>query len=104
MSSPTRQNTAGLKLLSSSRADFNLPSTTPFIHFETTDYFTPDGRDYPMPHNNVFVQVNASLKRYKIADRNSLQFGLTSYTAILFLFETRLALLEFLGECAVIRI
>ena len=57
VSSPTRQNTAGLKLLSSARADFNLPSTTPFIHFETTDYFTPDGRDYPMPHNNVFVQV-----------------------------------------------
>lgn len=61
VSSPTRQNTAGLKLLSSTRADFNLPSTTPFIHFETTDYFTPDGRDYPMPHNNVFVQVNALL-------------------------------------------
>ena len=68
VSSPTRQNTAGLKLLSSARTAFNLPSTTPFIHFETTDYFTPDGRDYPMPHNNVFVQVksNASQKDGKL--------------------------------------
>ena len=58
MSSPTRQNTTGLKLLSSARSALHLPESTPFLHFETTDYFTPDGRDYPMPHNNIYIQVD----------------------------------------------
>ena len=44
------------QLLSSARE--HLPDATPFIHFESTDYYTPDGRDYPMPHNNIYIQVN----------------------------------------------
>merc|ERR1711892_1363476 len=56
VSSPSRQNTTGMKLLSSARE--HLPENTPFLYFETTDYYTPDGRDYPMPHNNVYIQVN----------------------------------------------
>ena len=66
MSSPERQNTTGLKLVSSARAELHLPDSTPFLHFETTDYFTPDGRDYPMPHNNVYIQVQIWKKTWKI--------------------------------------
>ena len=66
MSSPERQNTTGLKLVSSARAELHLPDSTPFLHFETTDYFTPDGRDYPMPHNNVYIQVQIWKKLEKL--------------------------------------
>ena len=39
----------------------NLPSDIPLFHYEATEYYTPDGSDYVLPHNNQYIQVPQSL-------------------------------------------
>nr|XP_002121271.2 UHRF1-binding protein 1-like [Ciona intestinalis] len=47
------------KILSSQRKELLLPDDMPLGYVSITDYFYPDGRDYPAPHSNIFVRVNA---------------------------------------------
>ncbi|CBY33597.1 unnamed protein product, partial [Oikopleura dioica] len=59
VSSPTRHNSEGKKLFSFGGKKLNLPSEIPLFHYEATEYYTPDGSDYVLPHNNQYIQVNA---------------------------------------------
>jgi hypothetical protein len=36
-----------------------LTKNIPFLHADLTNYFYPDGRDYPQPHANIFIDCNA---------------------------------------------
>lgn len=47
------------RLFNSTRKELLLPDEMPLFHFIRTEYYYPDGRDYPAPHNNIFMQLNA---------------------------------------------
>ena len=61
MSSPTRHNSEGKKLFSFGGKKLNLPSEIPLFHYEATEYYTPDGSDYVLPHNNQYIQVQSAI-------------------------------------------
>ncbi|XP_039253730.2 bridge-like lipid transfer protein family member 3B isoform X1 [Styela clava] len=47
------------RLINSTRKELLLPDDMPLFHFIRTEYYYPDGRDYPAPHDNIFMQINA---------------------------------------------
>nr|XP_040029013.1 UHRF1-binding protein 1-like isoform X4 [Gasterosteus aculeatus aculeatus] len=46
-------------MISCNKKSLYLPSEMPAIHVEFTEYYFPDGKDYPIPCPNLYVQLNA---------------------------------------------
>ncbi|XP_078232195.1 bridge-like lipid transfer protein family member 3B isoform X4 [Pogona vitticeps] len=46
-------------LISCNKKSLYLPSEMPAIHIEFTEYYYPDGKDFPIPNSNLYVQLNA---------------------------------------------
>ncbi|KAM4615265.1 bridge-like lipid transfer protein family member 3B isoform 1-T1 [Polymixia lowei] len=46
-------------MISCNKKSLYLPSEMPAIHIEFTEYYFPDGKDYPIPCPNLYVQLNA---------------------------------------------
>ncbi|KAJ8298803.1 hypothetical protein KUTeg_022863 [Tegillarca granosa] len=46
------------KFLSSDKKQLHLPSDMSVIHAEYTEYYFPEGIDYPVPHANLYILVN----------------------------------------------
>ncbi|XP_038852528.1 UHRF1-binding protein 1-like isoform X2 [Salvelinus namaycush] len=46
-------------MISCNKKSLYLPPEMPAIHAEFTEYYFPDGKDYPIPCPNLFVQLNA---------------------------------------------
>ncbi|XP_054844322.1 bridge-like lipid transfer protein family member 3B isoform X2 [Eublepharis macularius] len=46
-------------LISCNKKSLYLPPEMPAIHIEFTEYYYPDGKDYPIPCPNLYVQLNA---------------------------------------------
>ncbi|XP_053108763.1 bridge-like lipid transfer protein family member 3B isoform X2 [Hemicordylus capensis] len=46
-------------LISCNKKSLYLPSEMPAIHIEFTEYYYPDGKDFPIPSPNLYVQLNA---------------------------------------------
>nr|CAB3267499.1 UHRF1-binding protein 1-like [Phallusia mammillata] len=63
VSSSSDKERSNDKIISSQRKELLLPDDMPLGCAIVTDYFFPDGRDYPAPHNNIFLRVNAPLVR-----------------------------------------
>ncbi|XP_059172089.1 bridge-like lipid transfer protein family member 3B isoform X2 [Physella acuta] len=58
VSMPGVKRTGPNKLLCSDRRHLHLPPEMAVLHMEFTDYFFPDGLEYPVPHSNMYVMVN----------------------------------------------
>ncbi|CAK8686968.1 unnamed protein product [Clavelina lepadiformis] len=59
VSSASDKERTNQKVLSSLKKELLLPDDMPFASAIITDYYFPDGRDYPAPHNNIFIRINA---------------------------------------------
>uniref|UniRef100_A0A8C9YYS1 Bridge-like lipid transfer protein family member 3B n=1 Tax=Sander lucioperca TaxID=283035 RepID=A0A8C9YYS1_SANLU len=46
-------------MISCNKKALYLPPEMPAIHVEFTEYYFPDGKDYPIPCPNLYVQLNA---------------------------------------------
>ncbi|KAJ7329948.1 hypothetical protein JRQ81_016122 [Phrynocephalus forsythii] len=46
-------------LISCNKKSLYLPSEMPAIHIEFTEYYYPDGKDFPIPNSNLYIQLNA---------------------------------------------
>ncbi|TNN63122.1 UHRF1-binding protein 1-like [Liparis tanakae] len=46
-------------MISCNKKSLYLPPEMPAIHVEFTEYYFPDGRDYPIPCPNLYLQLNA---------------------------------------------
>ncbi|KAM6896403.1 bridge-like lipid transfer protein family member 3B isoform 1-T1 [Lycodopsis pacificus] len=46
-------------MISCNKKTLYLPPEMPAIHVEFTEYYFPDGKDYPIPCPNLYVQLNA---------------------------------------------
>ncbi|XP_053170210.1 UHRF1-binding protein 1-like isoform X2 [Scomber japonicus] len=46
-------------MISCNKKSLYLPSEMPAIHVEFTEYYFPDGKDYPIPCPNLYAQLNA---------------------------------------------
>ncbi|XP_044310658.1 UHRF1-binding protein 1-like isoform X3 [Varanus komodoensis] len=46
-------------LLSCNKKSLYLPPEMPAIHIEFTEYYYPDGKDFPIPSPNLYTQLNA---------------------------------------------
>uniref|UniRef100_A0AAV2IVB2 UHRF1-binding protein 1-like n=1 Tax=Knipowitschia caucasica TaxID=637954 RepID=A0AAV2IVB2_KNICA len=46
-------------MISCNKKSLYLPTEMPAIHVEFTEYYFPDGKDYPIPCANLFAQLNA---------------------------------------------
>uniref|UniRef100_A0A3Q3JB10 Chorein N-terminal domain-containing protein n=1 Tax=Monopterus albus TaxID=43700 RepID=A0A3Q3JB10_MONAL len=46
-------------MISCNKKSLYLPPDMPAIHVEFTEYFFPDGKDYPIPCPNLYAQLNA---------------------------------------------
>ncbi|KAL2076714.1 hypothetical protein ACEWY4_027689 [Coilia grayii] len=46
-------------MISCNKKSLYLPQEMPAIHAELTEYYFPDGKDYPIPCPNLYVQLNA---------------------------------------------
>ncbi|XP_041819780.1 UHRF1-binding protein 1-like isoform X3 [Chelmon rostratus] len=46
-------------MISCNKKSLYLPTEMPAIHVEFTEYYFPDGKDYPIPCPNLYVQLNA---------------------------------------------
>ncbi|XP_056132492.1 UHRF1-binding protein 1-like [Lampris incognitus] len=46
-------------MISCNKKSLYLPPEMPAIHVEFTEYYFPDGKDYPIPCPNLYVQLNA---------------------------------------------
>ncbi|TNM91659.1 hypothetical protein fugu_020039 [Takifugu bimaculatus] len=46
-------------MLSCNKKSLYLPPEMPAIHVEFTEYYFPDGKEYPIPCPNLYVQLNA---------------------------------------------
>ncbi|XP_034018932.1 UHRF1-binding protein 1-like isoform X1 [Thalassophryne amazonica] len=46
-------------MISCNKKSLYLPPEMPAIHIEFTEYYFPDGKDYPIPCSNLYAQLNA---------------------------------------------
>uniref|UniRef100_A0A3B5M3X3 Bridge-like lipid transfer protein family member 3B n=1 Tax=Xiphophorus couchianus TaxID=32473 RepID=A0A3B5M3X3_9TELE len=46
-------------MISCNKKSLYLPAEMPAIHVEFTEYYFPDGKDYPIPCPNLYAQLNA---------------------------------------------
>ncbi|XP_061495476.1 bridge-like lipid transfer protein family member 3B isoform X2 [Rhineura floridana] len=46
-------------LISCNKKSLYLPPEMPAIHIEFTEYYCPDGKDFPIPSPNLYIQLNA---------------------------------------------
>nr|XP_015207368.1 PREDICTED: UHRF1-binding protein 1-like [Lepisosteus oculatus] len=46
-------------MVSCNKRTLYLPQEMPAVHLEFTEYYFPDGKDYPIPCPNLYVQLNA---------------------------------------------
>ncbi|KAA8580243.1 hypothetical protein FQN60_005778 [Etheostoma spectabile] len=46
-------------MISCNKKALYLPAEMPAIHVEFTEYYFPDGKDYPIPCPNLYIQLNA---------------------------------------------
>ncbi|KAK7486402.1 hypothetical protein BaRGS_00022326, partial [Batillaria attramentaria] len=60
VSTPNTKRTGHVhqKFLVSDKKQLHLPSDMSVVHMEYTEYFFPDGMDYPVPHPNLYIMVN----------------------------------------------
>ncbi|CAL1533724.1 unnamed protein product, partial [Lymnaea stagnalis] len=58
VSMPGQKRTGPKKLLCSDKQKLHLPPEMSMLHVEYTDYFFPEGLEYPVPHSNIYVMVN----------------------------------------------
>jgi len=47
--------------ISSQKPELHLPEDSPVFSLQITNYFYPDHRDYPAPHNNIYLSLCAPL-------------------------------------------
>lgn len=53
-----RKGSAHQKLLVSDKKQLHLPADMSVVHMEYTEYFFPDGMNYPVLHPNLYIMVN----------------------------------------------
>ncbi|XP_053574747.1 bridge-like lipid transfer protein family member 3B [Bombina bombina] len=46
-------------MISCNKKSLYLPQEMPAIHIEFTEYYFPDGKNFPIPCSNIYVQLNA---------------------------------------------
>uniref|UniRef100_U3F5N8 UHRF1-binding protein 1 n=2 Tax=Micrurus TaxID=8634 RepID=U3F5N8_MICFL len=57
-------------LISCNKKSLYLPQEMPAIHIEFTEYYYPDGKDFPVPNANLYIQLNAL--QFTLDDRSIL--------------------------------
>uniref|UniRef100_A0A8D0BXK1 Bridge-like lipid transfer protein family member 3B n=1 Tax=Salvator merianae TaxID=96440 RepID=A0A8D0BXK1_SALMN len=57
-------------LISCNKKSLYLPAEMPAIHIEFTEYYYPDGKDFPIPSPNLYIQLNAL--QFTLAERSIL--------------------------------
>ncbi|XP_074662051.1 bridge-like lipid transfer protein family member 3B [Tubulanus polymorphus] len=58
VSTPDRTRNRPKKFLSSDKKKLHLPPDMSAVHIEHTEYYFPENVDYPVPHANIFAQLN----------------------------------------------
>lgn len=59
VSSADQPRSSPQSMISCNKKSLYLPQEMPAIHAEFTEYYFPDGKDYPVPCPNLYVQLNA---------------------------------------------
>ncbi|MCJ8736272.1 hypothetical protein PDJAM_G00257060 [Pangasius djambal] len=59
VSTADQRRTSPKAMISCNKKTLYLPQEMPAIHLEFTEYYFPDGKDYPIPCPNLYVQLNA---------------------------------------------
>ncbi|KAM9495815.1 bridge-like lipid transfer protein family member 3B isoform 1-T1 [Clarias gariepinus] len=59
VSTADQRRTSPKAMISCNKKTLYLPQEMPAIHMEFTEYYFPDGKDYPIPCPNLYVQLNA---------------------------------------------
>ncbi|XP_073802400.1 bridge-like lipid transfer protein family member 3B isoform X4 [Danio rerio] len=59
VSSADQPRSSPQTMISCNKKSLYLPQEMPAIHAEFTEYYFPDGKDYPVPCPNLYVQLNA---------------------------------------------
>ncbi|TRY82223.1 hypothetical protein DNTS_023866 [Danionella cerebrum] len=59
VSSADQPRSSPQTMISCNKKTLYLPQEMPAIHAEFTEYYFPDGKDYPIPCPNLYVQLNA---------------------------------------------
>ncbi|XP_058263998.1 UHRF1-binding protein 1-like isoform X3 [Hemibagrus wyckioides] len=59
VSTADQRRTTPKAMISCNKKTLYLPQEMPAIHLEFTEYYFPDGKDYPIPCPNLYVQLNA---------------------------------------------
>ncbi|XP_076862892.1 bridge-like lipid transfer protein family member 3B isoform X1 [Brachyhypopomus gauderio] len=59
VSTADQRRTSPKAMISCNKKTLYLPQEMPAIHAEFTEYYFPDGKDYPIPCPNLYVQLNA---------------------------------------------
>ncbi|KAJ8261825.1 hypothetical protein GJAV_G00158850 [Gymnothorax javanicus] len=59
VSTAEQRRTSPKAMISCNKKSLYLPQEMPAIHLEFTEYYFPDGKDYPIPCPNLYVQLNA---------------------------------------------
>ncbi|XP_056311633.1 UHRF1-binding protein 1-like isoform X2 [Danio aesculapii] len=59
VSSADQPRSSPQTMISCNKKSLYLPQEMPAVHAEFTEYYFPDGKDYPVPCPNLYVQLNA---------------------------------------------
>ncbi|XP_060742341.1 UHRF1-binding protein 1-like [Tachysurus vachellii] len=59
VSTADQRRTTPKAMISCNKKTLYLPQEMPAIYLEFTEYYFPDGKDYPIPCPNLYVQLNA---------------------------------------------
>ncbi|KAK1789580.1 hypothetical protein P4O66_015483, partial [Electrophorus voltai] len=59
VSTADQRRTSPKAMISCNKKTLYLPQEMPAVHAEFTEYYFPDGKDYPIPCPNLYVQLNA---------------------------------------------
>ncbi|MBN3301641.1 UH1BL protein, partial [Amia calva] len=59
VSTAEQRRSSPKSMISCNKKALYLPQEMPAIHIEFTEYYFPDGKDYPIPCPNLYVQLNA---------------------------------------------
>ncbi|TSK13558.1 UHRF1-binding protein 1-like [Bagarius yarrelli] len=59
VSTADQRRTSPKAMISCNKKTLYLPQEMPAIHLEFTEYYFPDGKDYPIPCPNLYTQLNA---------------------------------------------
>ncbi|XP_032445906.1 bridge-like lipid transfer protein family member 3B isoform X3 [Xiphophorus hellerii] len=59
VSTADQRHSSPKTMISCNKKSLYLPAEMPAIHVEFTEYYFPDGKDYPIPCPNLYAQLNA---------------------------------------------